>query len=200
MFGADEKRLKKFFNTWLCVSSVGILVCVSKKQFQASASSFLSAQTSEDGRSPSPSLPRPVPSPTPLPTVPLPTRPVTFPSVTPQDQMWVLSGDLQLRDSIHSNDAETLIDQSDSENDSLNVAKSSYTCRVVCKKEWGDLSFEILQSTRGGEDWTLHQNHLSRCVSDDVRPSETYLTGGHWRTPAQSPEDTLCFLVVRRSR
>jgi hypothetical protein len=123
-------------------------------------------------------LPRPksTATPTPLPSAtprPAPARPI---SVTrPSRPMWLTQGE------IHAHEGE-------------------YVCKVKCEKNWQDLDLEVLQATRGGEDWVSFEGKPVNCRADMSEPPQWVLHAGHWTTPGNAPEDSLCFLVMTESR
>jgi hypothetical protein len=128
---------------------------------------------SEDFINPRP-RPRASPSPVPSPSVtprPRPTAaPVPLPVVLTDEKIWVAQGELY-------------------------SIQNSYVCRAACRKAWEGKSFEVLQATRGTEDWSPQQDLFVRCRNDF---EISYLSGGLWHTPPDTPESSLCFLVIRQ--
>ncbi|NBX18473.1 MAG: hypothetical protein EBR09_14040 [Proteobacteria bacterium] len=71
-----------------------------------------------------------------------------------------------------------------------------FVCRAVCRPPWEGRVFDILQATRGTEDWIPQNDHFVRCIRNN---ENSHLTGGLWQTPPENPETSLCFLVIRQS-
>lgn len=111
------------------------------------------------------------PTPRSTPT-PRPTHPAPLPQTQPTDKVWIVQGEIYRHN-------------------------ETYTCRTRCKDSWDGRSFELLQSTRGSEDWITHQNETVRCHSESSHPSNHFLVGGSWYTPASTPDEILCFLVIK---
>lgn len=122
------------------------------------------------------SLPRVTPTPqrTPQPVRPRRTPPPTpLPNIQTPDKIWVVQGEIQ-------------------------QSQDVFVCRAECKSGWSGLTFEVLQTTRGSEDWRLHSGELSECFDSVHDSGKKYLSGGSWQTPPTNPEESLCFLVVRQ--
>lgn len=111
------------------------------------------------------------PTPRSTPT-PRPTHPAPLPQTQPTDKVWIVQGEIYRH-------------------------HDSYSCRTRCKDSWDGRQFELLQSTRGSEDWMTHQNETVRCHSESRHPSNQFLVGGVWHTPASTPDEILCFLVIK---
>jgi hypothetical protein len=71
-----------------------------------------------------------------------------------------------------------------------------FVCRAVCRPPWEGRVFDILQATRGTEDWIPQNDHFVRCIRSH---ENSHLIGGLWQTPSENPETSLCFLVIRQS-
>lgn len=95
-----------------------------------------------------------------------------LPSLPTTDRIWVAQGELY-----HQEDF--------------------YTCRVTCRAEWEQSEIGILQATRGSEDWLIQDDKAVKCHLGHRDSSVKYLYGGAWQTPAGSPEESLCFLVIK---
>ena len=117
-------------------------------------------------------IPRPGPSPNP--SQPKPQVPTPIPSPDPQQPIWVVKGEVQ------------------------NVA-GEYVCQIRCKEHWRGEEMQILQSTRGGEDWKSGDGEMSTCMVYGGQHPSLILHGGHWDSPPDTPEDSLCFLVLSES-
>lgn len=139
-------------------------------------SAFLVQTGFSKGKASALEIPRPTPIPTPLPTVrPRPIPPSPIPSPHRVHPMWVGQGDVVSRD-------------------------DEFVCRVLCKEEWFGKSFEILQATRGGEDWVSLEGQKAVCTPESDDQGIRALVAGRWATPADSPEQALCFLVISEIR
>lgn len=75
-----------------------------------------------------------------------------------------------------------------------------FVCRVRCERSWVGFDIEVLQATRGAEDWTSFEGERIRCQEEGENSGRWYLHAGRWSTASHLPEDTLCFLVLTGSR
>jgi hypothetical protein len=121
-----------------------------------------------------------LPSVTPTPRrTPQPARPRRTPPPTPlpnfqtPDKIWVVQGE-------------------------IHQSQDVFVCRAECRSNWGGLTFEVLQTTRGSEDWRWNSGELSKCFDSSQDTEKLFLSGGSWQTPPVNPEESLCFLVVRQ--
>lgn len=101
-----------------------------------------------------------------------PVRPAPLPFVKPSDKIWVLQGDV-------------VADQ------------NTWYCRASCRSDWEKRTFEVLQFTRGAEDWSSSADEVSACRMRPGSTGKVFLEGGEWRVPPAQPDDSLCFLVIR---
>jgi hypothetical protein len=115
--------------------------------------------------------PRPSPGPAVTPRPRGTSVPVALPNISSDEKIWVAQGELQ-------------------------ASRNSFACRAMCKPSWEGKIFEILQVTRGTEDWMSQQDVFARCHKDT---ESSYLVGGLWHTPPETPESSLCFIVIRQS-
>ncbi|MEN9825694.1 MAG: hypothetical protein RI953_1439 [Pseudomonadota bacterium] len=111
--------------------------------------------------------------PTPTPKQPrTPPRPSPLPFINPTDKIWITQGEML-------------------------PGNSGYFCRVACRGGWEKKTFEVLQSTRGAEDWNTHHDEISVCSRVPAGGANPYLDGGLWLNPPALPDESLCFLVIR---
>lgn len=119
-------------------------------------------------------LPQPTTPPvTPTPHSPRPTPPVPLPFIQPSDKIWIVQGE-------------------------VHPEQDHFTCRTPCRSAWQGDDFEIIQTTRGSEEWTSHQNEFAQCKSESELSAKKFLSGGSWSTAPASPDEMLCFLVIKQ--
>jgi len=82
----------------------------------------------------------------------------------------------------------------------LHPHMDEFVCRVRCERNWLGYDLEILQATRGAEDWVSFEGEAVRCFEEEANSQQWFLHAGLWMTSADSPEDNLCFLVLTASR
>ncbi len=75
-----------------------------------------------------------------------------------------------------------------------------YVCRVRCEQGWLGFELDVLQATRGAEDWMSFEGEKVRCLEEGEGSGQWYMHAGRWLTASYSPEDMLCFLVLTESR
>lgn len=121
-------------------------------------------------------LPRPLPRSSPHPTVsPRPTPPRPLPVINPMQPMWLGQGEV-----IES--------------------EGEYACRVICEANWRHKTLEVIQVTRGAEAWVSLGGFATACSNSSEDRGLWSLTAGRWSTPADSPEQSLCFMVISETR
>lgn len=115
------------------------------------------------------------PTVTPTPSTPRSAPPPPLPFIQPSDKMWIVQGEVY-------------------------QSQDFFSCRITCRSTWQGISFEILQTTRGSEEWTPHQDEVVRCQTDSSGTIKKFISGGHWNTAPITPDETLCFLVIRQAQ
>lgn len=169
MSGKSALNLKKAVDISLIALIFAMLFCQYRRQVLAAQEEQV-----EGGRSAV--LPRVTPAPTSSPRPqpsPRPTPPAPLPQVAATDKIWVVEGELEAHE-------------------------DAFSCRVACRPAWDGRVFEILQATRGAEDWISLQDSMAGCTSETGGLVRKFLRGGSWQTPPDTPEAALCFLVIRQ--
>lgn len=116
----------------------------------------------------------PWPSPTVAPTPRQPgLQPISV--ARPSRLMWIAQGEIQFYE-------------------------NAYVCRVRCERSWLGFDLDVLQATRGTEDWLSFEEVRVRCLEEGEGTAKWYLHAGRWPTGSHSPEESLCFVVLSDSR
>jgi len=171
MFGKSTLNQKKAVDISLIVLVFALIFCQCRRQVLAAQE-----EQAADIRSAVPPRVTPTPPSPPRPQPsPRPTPPAPLPRVGTPDNVWVVEGESEAHE-------------------------DSFSCRVACRPAWNGRVFEILQATRGAEDWISLQDTFAGCTAESTSFRGQFLRGGHWRTPPDTPEAALCFLVIRQHR